>query len=104
VVAVVGQRHPGRKDVEVIQHALDQARCVVVLWSSASLSSHWVNTEAREGLRRGILVPVMLEDVTMPLEFRSIQSVGLSRWPDQACEQEIHKLVTAVGLASRQAP
>ena len=39
---------PGRQFDEVIEEALDSARCVVVLWSKASVASQWVKTEAAE--------------------------------------------------------
>ena len=39
---------PGRQFDEVIEEALDAARCVVVLWSQASTASTWVKTEAAE--------------------------------------------------------
>jgi TolB-like protein len=38
-----------------------------------------VLAEADEGLRRGVLVPVLLDDVTPPLTFRSLASVDLRR-------------------------
>ena len=43
---------------KVIEDAIGAARCVVVLWSAASVGSEWVRSEASEGKRRGILVPV----------------------------------------------
>ena len=59
---------PGKQFDEVIEEALDSARCVVVLWSKASVASQWVKTEAAEAMRRKILVPVLIEDVKIPLE------------------------------------
>lgn len=59
-----------------IDRALDAARCVVVLWSHASAQSHWVLDEAGEGLSRGILVPVVVDDVEIPLGFRQVQAVN----------------------------
>jgi TIR domain len=71
---------PGYVFDEVIQTALDSAKCVVVLWSRASVSSDWVKTEASEGAKRRILVPAMIEEVTIPLEFRRIQAASLVDW------------------------
>ena len=39
---------PGRSFDEVIEEALSQASCVVVIWSEASVRSEWVKTEAAE--------------------------------------------------------
>ena len=71
---------PGRTFDEVIEEALDSARCVIVIWSKASVASNWVKTEASEGARRGILVPVLIEDVQIPLEFRRVQAADLMNW------------------------
>ena len=62
-----------------ISEALDSADAIVVCWSKASVGSEWVRAEAYEGLRRGVLVPVLLDDVAPPLEFRRVQSADLSR-------------------------
>ena len=60
-----------------IEQALDTSRCVVVAWSTDSVASEWVRTEAHEGLDRGVLVPVRLDDVKPPLAFRRKQCVDL---------------------------
>jgi formylglycine-generating enzyme required for sulfatase activity len=47
------------------------------LWSKTSVSSDWVKTEASEGKQRGILIPVLIDDVKIPLAFRRIQAADL---------------------------
>ncbi len=71
---------PGKTYDQVIETALNSAKCVVVLWSKESVSSDWVKTEASEGARRHILVPALIEDVAIPLEFRRIQAASLVDW------------------------
>jgi formylglycine-generating enzyme required for sulfatase activity len=72
---------PGKTYDEVIEEALDNARCVVVLWSKVSASKRWVKTEAAEGNRRGILIPALIEDnVRIPLEFRLIEAARITDW------------------------
>lgn len=71
---------PGKEYDQVIEEALDSAQCVVVLWSRASVASTWVKTEAAEAMRRKILVPALIEDVKIPLEFRRLQAADLSHW------------------------
>jgi hypothetical protein len=68
---------PGRSFDETIEYALNSARCVVVLWSQDSVSSRWVRTEAAEGLARGILVPVLIDQVPIPLEFKRVEAADL---------------------------
>src|SRR6266849_5519358 len=40
---------PGQVFTTHIQRQLDAARCIVVLWSKASVTSQFVSEEAREG-------------------------------------------------------
>jgi len=87
---------PGKTFDQVIEEALEAAKCVIVLWSSQSVASHWVKTEAAEGLRRGILVPALIDDVRIPLEFRRIQTAQLVDWRGEPTHPEFEKLVRAV--------
>jgi TIR domain len=52
---------PGRQFDEVIQEALNVAKCVIVLWSAESVRSNWVKTEAAEALKAGKLVPALID-------------------------------------------
>ena len=88
---------PGRQFDEVIEEALDSARCVVVLWSKASVASQWVKTEAAEAMRRKILVPVLIEDVKIPLEFRRLQAADLSTWTGGDTHEEVRKFFASIG-------
>jgi hypothetical protein len=65
---------------EEIEAALDKSHCVIVLWSTHSVGSHWVIEEAETGRARGALCPVLIETVKQPLGFRSIQAADLSTW------------------------
>src|SRR4029453_5316829 len=60
----------GKSFDEVIEKALSESKCAIVLWSAMSVASEWVRNEASEAKRRGILVPVFLETVDAPLVFR----------------------------------
>lgn len=70
----------GKSWRDVLDDALKDARCVVVAWSSHSIVSRWVHEEAEEGRERSILVPVLLEQVRLPLGFRGVQAADLSDW------------------------
>ena len=80
---------PGSDYSATVSHKLDASEAVVVFWSHASVESTWVKAEAEEGLRRGILVPVLLDDVSPPLAFRSVQSADLRRPTPEAMERFI---------------
>ena len=71
---------PGRSFDEVIEEALSLARCVIVLWSEASVRSEWVKTEAAEAAQRRILVPIIADGARIPLEFRRIQAAAIDDW------------------------
>jgi CheY-like chemotaxis protein len=87
---------PGEIFDEVIQRSLDAAKCVVVLWSAASVVSNWVKTEAAEAAGRNILVPALIEDVRLPIEFKRIQSANLVRWESDPNHPEFQNLLAAV--------
>ena len=65
---------------QAIEHALETARSVVVLWSRHSVASEWVKNEATVAAERGVLVPGMIETVKLPLEFRRKQTADLTDW------------------------
>lgn len=70
-----------------IAEALSEARCVVVLWSKASLRSNWVLDEAQDAQRRNVLVPVRFADsLEPPLGFRSFQTLSLAEWLENGSE------------------
>lgn len=65
---------------EFIGRGLREARCIVVAWSKTSIESAWVHEEADEGRERGILHPILIDDVKPPLGFRAIQGAKLAGW------------------------
>lgn len=87
---------PGRTFDQVIEEAIDGAKCLIVLWSEESVASEWVKTEAAEGARRRILVPVLIDEVAIPLEFRRIQAARLVGWQGMVPHPEFDLLVAAV--------
>jgi len=86
----------GRNTELAIEQALRTARCVLVVWTLTSINSEYVNREAAEGLRRGILIPVLLDEVKMPLSFRSIQAAKLVGWSGDTTEAEFERLVQSI--------
>ncbi|MBX3300922.1 MAG: SUMF1/EgtB/PvdO family nonheme iron enzyme [Nitrospira sp.] len=98
----------GRSYDEVIEEALDASKAVVVVWTKTSVKSQWVKNEAREGLRRRVLFPVMiLEEVKIPLEFRDVQAAHLMDWqPEQdhaGFDQFVQDLARVIGAPSKSA-
>ncbi len=88
---------PGKTFDEVIDQALERAKCVIVLWSKTSVTSGWVKAEAAEGKRRGILIPAKIQDdVKIPLEFRYLHASRLTDWEGQSDHTEFGALRAAV--------
>jgi hypothetical protein len=88
---------PGRAFDRVIAEALDSSRCVVVLWSRASVESDWVREEAAEGQERDVMVPALLDDVRIPLGFRRLQAARLVDWDGEPAHPAFQPLLDAVG-------
>jgi len=70
----------GRTWRDVLEGALRDMRCMVVLWSSHSIESDWVKEEAEEARAVKKLVPVLIETVNAPVGFRTIQAADLTDW------------------------
>src|SRR5215831_9367660 len=86
------QIQAGKAFDEVISDALASARVVVVVWSHQSIASNWVREEAEEGRRRGILIPVLIDDARPPLGFGRIQAVVLVDWAGAETSDAFQKL------------
>jgi TIR domain len=105
-ISVWWDRHipPGRTYQDVISSALRDSSVVVVLWTHEAVGSSWVRDEAQEGLDRGRLVPVLLDDVAPPLGFRQVESAHLESWTTGQPDSEFDDLVRAIREATRAAP
>lgn len=88
---------------EIIERALNDAKCVIVMWSSNSVSSHWVRAEAQEGLDRKILFPIQIENAKIPLAFKNIQTVNLINWNGNSTITAFQNLIQDItSLLGRQ--
>ena len=75
----------GRTWRSMLEDALREMRCMVVLWSHSSVESPWVTEEAEEARRLGkTIVPVLIQAVEPPIGFRAIQAADLARWDGTA--------------------
>src|SRR5450755_317027 len=82
---------------EQIQRALENAKCVIAVWSSGSVGSagDFIRDEAGHAKKRGALVPVKLDKVDPPLGFREIQVIDLSHWKGSARDPYFKDLLNA---------
>lgn len=65
---------------EKIQSVLERCKCVIVIWSKESVKSEWVRAESSIGRERGILVPVMIQPVNIPVPFNLLHTADLIGW------------------------
>ena len=69
-----------------IEQILPQSTCVVVLWSSHSVDSDFVRSEARWAKKNARLIPVLIDRVDLPIEFSAYQAIDLVGWPSDGSE------------------
>jgi len=67
---------------QTLTEQLNAARCVMVMWSEASIGpdGEFVQDEATHAKARGVYLPVALDPVTPPLGFGQVQCVPLHDW------------------------
>jgi hypothetical protein len=98
----------GKSFDEVIEKALSESKCAIVLWSAMSVASEWVRNEASEAKRRGILVPVFLETLDAPLAFRLLNGADLHDWqagtPHSEFDQLVERVEELLGKPQSSAP
>lgn len=87
----------GKAFDRVIEQAIAEAKCVVVIWSKHSVNSDWVRAEATNGLERGILVSVTIDDeLNLPLRFTQVHTENLSGWDGTATSSKFDKVVSDI--------
>ncbi len=95
---------PGKTWDQVIGQALEESRCVVVLWTSESVKSNWVKEEASQGAQRDALVPISFDRTEPPLGFGRIESADFSDWQGETDHPEVCNFLAAVDALVRPGP
>ena len=87
----------GRAVAQSVETALEATKCVIVVWSSQSVTADWIRAEANAGRQRGILVPVLLDiEARLPAGFRRVPMARLHDWPGTEPHPGLRRLVKAV--------
>lgn len=76
---------------------IDQARAMIVCWTFAAVSSHWVLREARVGLDRNMLVPALLHPCALVPPFDTLQTADLTNWEGAPDAPGFIGLLTSLG-------
>src|SRR4030095_11065552 len=85
--------------LERLQTELQSARAVVVVWTENALHSRWVMEEADYAANRGLLYPTKLEELELPLGFRTIQTADLIGWAGRVEHPGVQQLSEALRRA-----
>ncbi len=97
---------PGRSWAEVIESSIKSSKCVVVLWSAASVKSKWVKKEARFADKLERLIPAIIEPVELPFEFDHIEAAHLENWQGSETDEfaelvaELRSRILAISAVS----
>jgi hypothetical protein len=89
---------------QVIGSEIRACRSVLVVWTENSIASEWVLEEAETGKRRGILIPVLLDNVEPPFGFGNIQAANLTAWNGDSSSPTFIHLVADITTIVGQAP
>jgi hypothetical protein len=94
----------GQSFDQAIEHELETAKSIVVLWSKHSIASEWVKNEAAVASERGVLVPAAIDSVKLPLEFRRKQTAELLDWNGDLSHSGFQALCEGVANTIGNAP
>jgi TolB-like protein len=87
---------PGQEFDLRIAEELEKSSAVMVVWTANSVQSRWVRGEARDGADRGILIPVKLGAVPLPIDFRAIHTTELDDAADPAQNPRFQEVIQAL--------
>jgi hypothetical protein len=79
-----------------LEQQLRQARCVIVLWSPASIGSEYVRHEASFAKVAGKLLQVVLTDCKVPSPFQDENQIHLKAKEGHLCQDNLNALLRSV--------
>lgn len=89
---------------DVIEAALKESRCVVVLWSKGSVQSRYVHDEAVYAIEHNKFFPVVIDNVELPFRFRGFQTLDLKNWDGSSASIEFHRFVADIAFQLANPP
>lgn len=80
-----------------IQQHLDEAKCVIVIWSKRSIGpeGHFVRDEATRAQRRHAYLPIRIDKVDPPLGFGEMQVLSLIGWHGDPSDHRYRSALSA---------
>src|SRR5215471_2097737 len=89
---------------DVIEKGLNEAKCIIVMWSELSVQSRYVRDEATYALEKDKLVPVAIENVSLPFRFRGVHTLSLLGWDGSKDFLEFRRLIDDISTILRSSP
>lgn len=89
---------------DVIPAALEQASCVIVVWSKVSVTRKWVRAEASRAHDKEVLIPIQIESVPIPMPFNLLQAENMQQWNGKRNHPAFQRLVTSINRYCRATP
>lgn len=80
----------------VLADELAAAKCVVVVWTTASVGSELVRDVATRALERRVLLPVRLDRVDAPVTFGQLRTLDLTGWNGKLRHRRFREVVKTV--------
>ncbi|MCP4371188.1 MAG: toll/interleukin-1 receptor domain-containing protein [Deltaproteobacteria bacterium] len=87
---------------QVIEHELEIAKSIIVIWSKSSITSEWVKNEASVAAEHGLLVPVLIDHVQIPLEFRRKQTADLVDWDGSSSHEGLQMVQAGITVLTNK--
>lgn len=88
---------PGGEDyTEVLEEEVAKAKCVAVLWSRNSIKKTFVREEAGRAVKNETYLPVLLEEVQLPMGFGATQWENLSAWDGDSSHPACVELISRI--------
>ena len=81
---------------DVIPAALEEASCVIVVWSKVSVTRKWVRAEASRAHDKDILIPIQIEPVSIPMPFNLLQAENMQQWNGKRTHPAFQRLLTSI--------
>ena len=89
---------------DVIEKALNEAKCVIVSWSKRFVESLYVKDEAMYALDHDKLIRVAIEKLSLPFMFRGVHTLSLLGWDGSKDFPEFRKLVDDISAILGPSP
>ena len=81
---------------EIVKAELQEASCVILLWSRQSVDSEYVIAEAIYGLRRDKLVHVLIDTIEPPLPFQIVRTINMVGWNGKNHDNKFQRVANEV--------